>query len=134
MALIVTVEKAQVSYVQPGLWNINMHLTATDDGVTAIDKDYSARFRNKDRFDSKAKDLISAMQIDIDKYYSERFIFSDKDIDILATTVQEGLDLREPTDLMEVRGKSHQARAIIPKKAASKKSAAKKSVSKKSRK
>lgn len=98
-----TVTKAQVTYVQPGLWNINMRLTATDGIETVIDKDYSAPFRKGDRFDSKSKELIEDMQVDIDKYYSERFIYSDKDIDTLATTVREGLDVSEPTDLIVIR-------------------------------
>lgn len=95
----IAVEKAHMSYVQPGLWRINLRLMATDESETVIDKDYSAPFRKGDMFDSKSKELIVDMQADIDKYYSERLLYTDKDIDLLVTVVSEGLDLREPTEL-----------------------------------
>lgn len=105
----IEMSKAAVTYRQPGLWNINMHLTATDEGVIVIDADYSAEFRKGDVFVSKSKELTIAIQTDIDTYYSERFISRDKDLDILVTTVEEGLDLSEPTELDEVRGRKSEA-------------------------
>lgn len=104
--ITIVVTKAQVVYVQPGLWNINMHLSATDETETVIDKDYSVSFRKGDIFSLKSKELIGDMQVDINKYYSERFIYSNKDIDILTITVSEGLDVSEPTELVIVRKKA----------------------------
>lgn len=105
MVLEIQLKKENVIYIQPGLWNININLTATDEEIIKINKNYSVSFRKNDSFDLKSNKFIELMQIDIDKYYSENFIYFDKDIDSLVTSISERLNLEEPTELNEVRKK-----------------------------
>lgn len=121
MVLTISIEKAKVVYVQPGLWNIMMHLAGRDVGTDVIDKDYSVAFRKGDVFIDKSKVLVEQMQSDIDQYYSEQLIFNNSDMAELTNAVRAGLDLDEPTELEEVRRGGTQKKAVV-KKPASKKS------------
>jgi len=95
MALVITVEKAMVKKVQPGLWNIIMHVEARDNGLMVIDNDYSVRYRPGDKLADKSPKFVDAIQDDIDKYISEQLIFNNAGLTALTNVVKSKLDLEK---------------------------------------
>jgi len=93
MALVATVEKARVNSVQPGLWNVVIHVEVRDDGVCVIDKDYSVFYRPTDEIGDKAPKFICMIQADIDKYLTEQIIYNNGALTSLTNAVKNKLDL-----------------------------------------
>jgi len=91
MVLIATVTKSRVVYVQPGLWNIVMHLELRDGATLVIDRDYSIEFLPNGDIGAEAPLLIEMMQADVDQHVAARAIYERPELVALAGDVKAGL-------------------------------------------
>jgi len=93
MALVATTAKARVVNVQPGLWNIVIHVEVRDNGTVVIDKEYSVFYRSGDKLGDKVSKFVDIIQPDIDKYVSEQIIYNSGALTLLTNAVKNKLDL-----------------------------------------
>lgn len=91
MALISTVTKKSVTEVQSKLWNITLNMVLTDNSVEVLNTDYSLKYRPGDSIAAKQATWIVMMQVDIDKYKSERNIFNAAALNTVVTNVGSAL-------------------------------------------
>jgi|LGOV01.1.fsa_nt_gb hypothetical protein len=91
MAIIATVTKKAVTYRMPKMWNITLNMTLADDGVEVINRDYNVRYRTGDSIAAKIDEFSSMMQYDINKYKSEKAIYTAAELDIAVIDVGNAL-------------------------------------------
>lgn len=93
MALIITMTKARVDYVQPNLWNLVLHAEIRDGATLVIDQDYFVIYRPGNTIIDKRDELIAMVQKDIDQYINGQVIFNNADLAKLIGNVKSGLKL-----------------------------------------